>query len=115
MPCAVAASVTWRYTNHAMLHHATCPNCGARNGIPPAGLTMTCDYCGLSRPVPDADKRKQKLERDEQRRHEQLRAAQEAARRAATHREAKPRVNTGRWIGTAVLLVVFAPALVTLL
>lgn len=60
-----------------------CPECGAITSIPSTGLEMTCEYCGLTRPVPDADKRRRAMEKAEERR----RKAEEAARRKAEQRE----------------------------
>jgi hypothetical protein len=51
--------------------------------IPSTGLEMTCEYCGLTRPVPDADKRRKAMEKAER----QRRKAEEDARRRAAQRE----------------------------
>jgi hypothetical protein len=56
---------------------------------------MTCEYCGLRRPVPDADKRRARLEREGRRKAEQQRKAEEKARRQA-ERQARSRQERRR-------------------
>jgi uncharacterized Zn finger protein (UPF0148 family) len=84
-----------------------CPECGARTPVPSSGLTMTCAYCGFSQPVPDADKRRERMERAERKRRE----AEEAARRRAAQRaagQAQERVRRGIGCVGALLRLVAA-------
>ncbi len=92
-----------------MLHHTKCSGCGARNSIPATGLTMVCEYCGFSRPVPDAEKRRKKIERAEARQRKQAQAQARTASRLASHREVPRRSSVGKWIGLVILLVVLGP------
>ena len=74
--------------------------------IPPTGLQMTCEYCGLTQPVPDADKRRTRMEREAKRAAEQRKKAEERARRQA-EREGQSRQqrrrSTASWLLTLPL------------
>lgn len=72
-----------------------CPQCGALNPIPPTGLELICEYCGFTRPVPDADRRREQMEREAERQRRAQEKAQEAALRQQ-EREQKRRASRRR-------------------
>lgn len=93
-----------------------CSECDAVMTVPPEGLTMTCEYCGATRPVPDAEKRKQQ-QRQEQRRQraaeqQRQREKKEARRRDQTKQASRARV--GSWVRSLVstLLWILIPAVI---
>jgi len=83
-----------------------CPQCGALNPIPPTGLELICEYCGFTRPVPDADRRREQMEREAERQRRAEEKAQETARREQ-EREQSRRASRRRSVVTWLVALPF--------
>lgn len=75
----------------------SCPQCGAINPVPATGLEMTCEYCKLTRPVPDAAARRRATKKDARRERVQEERAAAAARPRPQEPDRQPR-GSGAWL-----------------
>ncbi|MCA9666274.1 MAG: hypothetical protein KC503_11825 [Myxococcales bacterium] len=86
-----------------------CPQCGADNSVPPTGLSMTCEYCGFSRPVPDAKARQKRMEQEERTRRNAEQEALKRDQKAKQQKQAAKAAGIGRLIalfGTLLPIII---------